>query len=117
MTEQERLLEILKWNPGRFAKKTSKNLSEIAGSKKPWWRKRLKDAIIKYYFEMLALTSNDMEVIAVMQFWVNQPTFPWVDCPVQNHFHTTYGNIIAEMMDQGTYNNFSKKLKNILKEN
>jgi len=118
MTEQERLLEILRWHPGRFARTTGENLLAITTSKKPWWRKRLIDTTTDYYFKMLKLTSDEMEIVAVIRFWLNDAKIPLEEnSELLNHLHMRIGGMLLEINKRNEYQEFDKRLKNILKEN
>jgi hypothetical protein len=114
---QERLIEILKWNPGHFARTTGENLLAIANSKKPWWRKKLMDTTTDYYFKMLELTSDDMEIIAVIRFWLHDAKIPLeVNSELLDHLQMRIGNMLLEVNNRNDYLEFDKRLKNIIKE-
>jgi hypothetical protein len=116
MKEQERLIEILKWNPRRFARTTGESLLAITTSKKPWWRKRLIDATNDYYFKMLELTSDEMEIAAVIRFWLHDAKIPLEEnSELLDHLHMRIGNMLLEINKRSEYIEFDKRLKNIIK--
>ena len=117
MTEQERLIEILRWHPGRFARTTGKNLLAITTSKKPWWRKKLIETTTDYYFEMMKLTSDEMEITAVVHFWLDDAKIPLeVNSELLDHLHMRIGYMLLEVVNSDDYIEFIKRLKNIIKE-
>jgi hypothetical protein len=117
MTSQERLIEILRWNPGRFARTTGENLLAITTSKKPWWRKKLIETTTRYYFEMLKLTSDEMEITAVIRFWLDDAKIPLEEnSELLNHLHMRIGSMLLEVNNRSDYLEFDKRLKNIIKE-
>lgn len=83
MTEQERLMEILRWHPGRFAKASGDHLLEIQNSKRPWKNKKLDETFNGYYFKMVSLTSNPNEWAAVLRYWLTKvdiTVYPSLKC-------------------------------------
>lgn len=118
MTEQERLIEILRWSPSRFAKMSGDHLIAISKSKRPWWTTKLHKTFDEYYFKMIQLTSNTLEIAAVARYWIAKCDLPLDPTRLASfdHFHEKCSDVWVTS-DKKIREINCEKLDNILKEN